>query len=45
VSQVTFDALASSLPVPTLVDLVVTLSTYCAVVRVIGGLDVALEPE
>ena len=41
----TYAALAATLDEPRMVDLVVTISFYCAVVRLLASFEVDVEPE
>lgn len=45
VSEATFEALRAHLDEERLVDLVLTIAFYCAVVRVLASLDIRVEPE
>lgn len=45
VSEASFEALRAHLDHERLVDLVLTISFYCAVVRVLASLDIRVEPD
>lgn len=45
VTDATWDSLAGTLTTEHLVDLVVTISFYCGVVRVLASLQIEVEPE